>query len=386
MIARVRQRVRANSVTINNDKTAQTVCLLSAILLLPYCPRGPLPLLPSSASILYSVFVLPIVLSANYRYPLPTLKSFIRLIRVSAKTAWHPLRGFIKRIYGPIERAENLFLEMKHFSVMSNQIVFLLLADKLLMVDRSKSSSLYTLMFYNVIAYCVSYIKELIEKDDVWSPYVTLTERSQIKHLAMSATKIVLEWTKAVTFIVTLTFMLLVFGMEYGLERYKPSTVYTIITWIYYSATEKVFVDMFPTILRLFQLDALENIEQLYAPVILQLFTIVVSAIFTLFLIPRAIPVKLLVIAIYINVYLRWKELAVNSGAALNREREILNRYRKATLDEIEKFDDVCAVCLCAIVKARITPCHHLFHADCLRQCLKTSDACPMCKRQLKFD
>ncbi|XP_011637750.1 ERAD-associated E3 ubiquitin-protein ligase HRD1B-like [Pogonomyrmex barbatus] len=383
MIARVRRRVRANSLTIDKEKTAQSVCLLSAVLLLPYCPRGPLPLLPSPAPVLYSALVLPVVLSANYRYPVPTLKTLAEAVKGGAKRAWHPLNRFLRRLYAPVDRAENLFLKMRNLSVMANQIVFLILADRVLL-PQQRLTCLYTLMFYNVIAYCVSYIKELIQKED-WSPYVTLTERSKIKHLAMSATKIVLEWTKAVTFVVTLTFMLLVFGLEQGLDHYKPSLIYTVVTWIYYSATEKVFVEMFPTILGFLQLEALENIENLYAPVILRCFTIAMSLIFSILLLPSA-SWRFLMVATYLNVYLRWKELMQNSGAVLRREREVLNRYRKATLEEIERFDDVCAVCLCSMTKARVTPCHHLFHADCLRQCLKTSDKCPMCKRELKFD
>jgi hypothetical protein len=142
---------------------------------------------------------------------------------------------------------------------------------------------------------------------------------------------------------------------------------------------------MFPTILGFLQLEALENIENLYAPVILRYFTISMSALFNILLLPSA-SWKFLMIATYLNVYLRWKELTQNSGAVLRQEREVLNRYRKATIEEIERFDDVCAVCLCSMTKARVTPCHHLFHADCLRQCLKTSDNCPMCKRELKFD
>lgn len=141
------------------------------------------------------------------------------IFKDGAKRAWHPLYRFLKQLYGPVDRAENLFLKMRNISVMANQVVFLILADKVLL-PQQKMTCLYTLMFYNVIAYCVSYIKELIQKED-WSPYVTLTERSKIKHLAMSATKIVLEWTKAVTFVVTLTFMLLVFGLEQGLDHYK---------------------------------------------------------------------------------------------------------------------------------------------------------------------
>lgn len=165
----------------------------------------------------------------------------------------------------------------------------------------------------------------------------------------------------------------------------RPSAVYTVITWAYYASTEKVFVEMFPGILSFLQLEALENIENLYAPVILRCFTIGISALFTLILVPSA-SWKFLLVAAYLNVFLRSKELIQNSVAVLRQEREILNQYRKATNEEIDKFDDVCAVCLCGIKKARVTPCHHLFHADCLRQCLKSSDKCPMCKRELKFD
>ncbi|CAK9822905.1 RING finger protein 145 [Anthophora retusa] len=265
---------------------------------------------------------------------------------------------------------------------MTDQIVFLMLADRIFLSE-PKMTCLYTLMFYNVISYCISYIKELIEKEN-WSPYVTLTERSKIKHLAMSATKIVLEWTKAVTFIVTLTFTLVVFGLEQGLEHYKPSTIYTMTTWIYYSATEKIFVQMFPSMLKFLRLEVFENLEDLYAPVILKTFTIAVSALFVVILVPVA-SWRFLLIAIYLNVYLKLKDLVRKSGPALKLEREMLNHCRKATAEEIQRFDDICAVCLCNMIKARITPCHHLFHADCLRQCLKTNETCPICKREFGF-
>ncbi|XP_076750748.1 uncharacterized protein LOC143423361 isoform X2 [Xylocopa sonorina] len=295
---------------------------------------------------------------------------------------WQRFTAFLTRIYEPIDRAEILFLKMKNISMMMNQILFLTLADRVF-ISEPKMTCLYTLMFYNVITYAISYVKELIEKED-WSPYVTLTERSKIKHLAMSATKIVFEWTKAVTFIVTLTFMLLVFGLEQGLEHYKPSTIYTTITWIYYLATEKVFVEMFPSILKFLRLEIFENLEEFYAPVILKSFTISATAFLVLILSPRA-SWKSLLAATYLNIYLSLKDLLRVSGAALKLERRILSPYRRATPEEIKQFDDVCPVCLCNMTRARITPCYHLFHADCLRQWLKTSDACPMCKRELKF-
>ena len=166
----------------------------------------------------------------------------------------------------------------------------------------------------------------------------------------------------------------------------RPSTLYTIVTWAYYSATERVLAHMFPPILRFVQFDSLESLEYLYGPVILRSFTILMSALFVLLLLPIAPCNYFLLVATYLNVFLRSKELWQNSLAALRAERLILNRYRRATREEIDKFDDLCAVCLFGMKKARVTPCHHLFHADCLRQCLKTSEKCPMCKRQLKFD
>ncbi|XP_003702644.3 uncharacterized protein LOC100883322 isoform X1 [Megachile rotundata] len=296
---------------------------------------------------------------------------------------WQRSSAHFLRFYRLIDRAEVLFLNAKNISTITNQIIFLMLADRAF-VPESKMTCLYTLMFYNVIAYCITYVKELIDKED-WSPYVTLTERSKIRHLAMSATKIVLEWTKAVTFVVTLTFLLLVFGLEQGLEHYKPSTVYTVVTWTYYATTEKIFAEMFPSILKLLRLDMFESLEELYAPVMLGSFTVLTSMIFILILVPKT-SWSFLLVATYVNVYLKTKDLVQRSGAALKRERGILNRYRKATLREIQRFDDVCAVCLCNMTKARVTPCSHLFHADCLRQCLKTIDACPICKRQLKCE
>lgn len=65
----------------------------------------------------------------------------------------------------------------------------------MLLSGHQKATYLYTLMFYNVVSYCSSYVKEVYQRRN-WSPYVTITERSQVKHLGMSATKLTLEWTK----------------------------------------------------------------------------------------------------------------------------------------------------------------------------------------------
>lgn len=248
---------------------------------------------------------------------------------------------------------------------------------------QKKFTGLYTLMFYNVIAYCVSYIKELIQKED-WSMTVSITQHSKLKHVAMSATKIVLEWTKAVTFIITVTFMLLVFGLEQGLQHYQPTALYTLITWTYYMCTEKVFVELFLPFLLLLKLKCLEALEAFYAPVILRYYTVTLATILVSFLTFYG-QLRFTILAFYLTVYLKVKDMVLNSLKKLRDEQAVLGKFRYATEEEIANCDDVCAVCLSPMERARVTPCHHLFHADCLRQCLNNSMICPICKREYTF-
>ncbi|XP_014205918.1 E3 ubiquitin-protein ligase HRD1 [Copidosoma floridanum] len=294
-------------------------------------------------------------------------------------------RSWLRRLYEPLERAEEELLRMRNFSALAEQLAFMALADRLLLPagPTRKLNCLYTLMFYNVLAYCFGYVRELASKGD-WSPYVTLTATSSVRHLAMSATKLVLEWTKAVTFFITLVFTLLVFSFEQALHDYKPSLVYVFLTLSYYMATEKVFASMFPSALSHLELDTLESLEHLYGPLVLRLFTVSLSGLFVLLLLPVA-PWRFLFASFYLNVVLRGKELARTQWPALIKERRVLSRYRRATRAEIREFDDVCAVCLSAMSRARVTPCHHLFHDTCLRQCLKNTDVCPLCKRPFVF-
>lgn len=56
-----------------------SVCLLSVLFLLPYCSRGHAPLLLSLGGwclATYSFLVLPLLISANYKYPTRWLRNF----------------------------------------------------------------------------------------------------------------------------------------------------------------------------------------------------------------------------------------------------------------------------------------------------------------------
>lgn len=400
MITRIRGRLRGSVHTIpkidkklRDEKIAETVCLLSVLFLLPYCSRGHAPLLLSLGGwclATYSFLVLPLLISANYKYPTRWLRNFFCSIPGLVRKFSGPVVNVLLKIYSPLDKCERMFMKMTNLSNMAVQLVFFLMCDRVLLCSlggvncpQKRVTGLYSLMFYNVIAYCVSYIKELIEKED-WSPYINMSTHSNVKHLAMSATKIVLEWTKAVTFIITVIFMLLVFSLEQGLEHYQPSTLYTITTWSFYMATERVFNELFLSGMKLLKIQRFEALEHLYAPVILRYYTISMSILMGVIILMYG-QMRFALLSMYLTVFMRGKDMALNCLKDLRSEEAVLSQFRKASTEEIEDCDDVCAVCLSAMERARITPCQHMFHAECLRECLNNSDICPICKRAFTF-
>lgn len=245
-------------------------------------------------------------------------------------------------------------------------------------------TSLYSLMFYNVVTYSVNYVRELYLKED-WSPYVSLTRNSQVKHLAMSATKIVLEWTKAVTFIVTVTFVLLALGLEQGLEHYRPTALYTIVTAAYYLVTERTFVELWCPAISALHSQRLEGMEALYCAVGVRAASVALAAPLVLALALSGARWRLALAVGYVCVWVVARHRVGESWRRLAEARGSLARFRQATRCELATLEDVCAVCLAPMRSARVTPCAHFFHADCLRRCLAATDRCPVCVRPYVF-
>ncbi|XP_026760560.2 uncharacterized protein LOC113519628 [Galleria mellonella] len=392
MISRVRGRIRSDSFskiqTIKSeDKIANIVWLLSLVLLLPYwAPRGLLVALGGAwLMAAYTCLVVPVLISANYKYPARWYPAVARLAQEAARRLKRPgacVLGVLKTVYAPLERTELMFLQMNNLSTMISQLLIFTACDRLL-VSQGKLTCLYSLMFYNVVTYSVSYVREICTKED-WSPYVNVTRHSRVKHLAMSATKIVLEWTKAVTFIVTITFVLLTFGLEQGLEHYRPNTLYTTITGTYYVLTEKIFLELWPIGLSAMKIERLEGMESLY-------FGAWARGLTTFIAVPLVPALawyerwRLALFVFYVCVFVNGRHRLGEALFKLNEARGSLARFRRATAEELATLEDVCAVCLGSMRSARVTPCAHFFHADCLRKCLAASDRCPICVRPYIF-
>lgn len=85
----------------------------------------------------------------------------------------------------------------------------------------------------------------------------------------------------------------------------------------------------------------------------------------------------------YYNVWLRaqlgWKSFLLR--------RDAVNKIKSlpiATKEQLERHNDICAICYQDMKSAVITPCSHFFHAGCLKKWLYVQDTCPLCHCHLK--
>uniref|UniRef100_A0A8C5N006 E3 ubiquitin-protein ligase RNF139 n=1 Tax=Leptobrachium leishanense TaxID=445787 RepID=A0A8C5N006_9ANUR len=88
----------------------------------------------------------------------------------------------------------------------------------------------------------------------------------------------------------------------------------------------------------------------------------------------------------YFNIYLQakngWKTF-INRRTAVKK----INSLPEVKVSESNEIDDVCAICYQEFqTSARVTPCHHYFHALCLRKWLYIQDTCPMCHQKVYID
>jgi len=124
-----------------------------------------------------------------------------------------------------------------------------------------------------------SYAKEALSLTR-YSPLVLITDQSNLSHLAMTATKVVLDLTKAVTFVITGVFILLLFGIP-SQTHFNPTWCYILVTLFYYCLTEKTSKEeLVADMLTYFQLDVFESLEILWTPVLIRVMTSFSSGLF----------------------------------------------------------------------------------------------------------
>lgn len=162
--------------------------------------------------------------------------------------------------------------------------------------------------------------------------------------------------------------------------KYQQDTRYAILTLSYYICTEKLFQEIFPNIVACLSLESLDNLEHFYIPIAMNLYALILGAIFSVYL-STTVYVVFAISSSYFIIYLRLKDLYCNYIKKLSLERKTFSSFKQATDSELREWNDICAVCLSSMSRARITPCNHFFHPQCLKQCLQISFKCPLCKQ-----
>lgn len=80
----------------------------------------------------------------------------------------------------------------------------------------------------------------------------------------------------------------------------------------------------------------------------------------------------------YFNI---WCEAKAGWSVFMKRRTAVnkIDSLPEAKAEQLERLDDVCAICYQEMQSAKITQCNHYFHGVCLRKWLYVQDRCPLC-------
>ncbi|XP_017784189.1 PREDICTED: E3 ubiquitin-protein ligase RNF139-like [Nicrophorus vespilloides] len=263
-----------------------------------------------------------------------------------------------------------MFLMMSGLYTFMCQFFFFTLCDIALLkqeISKPKSgkivSGLTTLLLYLIFTYFATKIRDT---------YQTSTGRLTRHGSLFNFMKVVLEFAKAAIVVLCMR--------EQGFE-YHFDVLYSSVTFTYYLCTEKLYVDTFVAITRLLNYVRFDSLEHLIVPIILHVIGIALNVAVISYILCLRKYLGFVFVSAYLTIYLSTKNLIWNYVQPLQLERKTFASFRIADEKDINKWDDICAVCLERMSKARITPCSHLFHPHCLKRCLQSSMTCPLCKK-----
>ena len=122
-------------------------------------------------------------------------------------------------------------------------MAFLQASSVCLLAPGQKAASLFSLVLYNCLTYCLRYLHSLLTSYQALR-LETITPSSPVTHLAMSATKLTLEWTKFVVFFMTAVSVGLALVLGVTLQGVSLTPTYLLLTSLYYISLEPGLVDL----------------------------------------------------------------------------------------------------------------------------------------------
>jgi len=258
------------------------------------------------------------------------------------------------------------------FQVLTNQIVFFLLLEKVLCPEEY-ILSLYVLLLFNILLYVKRGLQER-----AWARQI-FTETSSPDITRLTSTFVAVRMGKAVVMAV----VLLTFTFQFQFNDASPPYLYVLSCAAYFLLTEPQLLaeESLTSCTAYFQSDIFEHLEFLYIPLFIRL-SLLLSNLSACLLSAPGHPL-LAMIALYTNLYIPISRLSAEVLTPLEQEMKGLQSFRQPTKEELAKVGTTCPVCLDMMLVSRITPCGHIFHAHCLRQCRARNNTCPCCRAEL---
>eukprot|EP00092_Neocalanus_flemingeri_P010251 GFUD01011046.1.p1 GENE.GFUD01011046.1~~GFUD01011046.1.p1 ORF type:complete len:416 (+),score=51.02 GFUD01011046.1:295-1542(+) len=256
------------------------------------------------------------------------------------------------------------------FQVLTNQVLFSLLAEKVL-CPKENFISLYLLLFFTVLIYVKKGLQER-----PWARQM-FTETNTTDLLRLTSTFVSVRMGKSVVMaVVLLTF-------TFQVNDAEPPILFVLLCAAYFTLTEPQVrgEELLTSCASYFQSDIFEHLEFLYIPLFVRLICILSNL--TLCLLTASTHPLLVTIACYTNLYVPLTRLSTEILTPLEQEIKGLQAFRQPTKAELSKVGPTCPVCLDSMLVSRITPCGHIFHSHCLRQCLTRNKTCPCCRAEL---
>ncbi|KAJ1523359.1 hypothetical protein ONE63_001228 [Megalurothrips usitatus] len=375
------QRYRAALQQLDN-RHATAGCLLALLLLLPLAARSVPVAVLSVAVLLYVTLVVPVAtgfLSAT------VVIGWLRICTArNGLSAWQCLGG----AYSCLKACHNAYLPLQRLHTTTSQVLFNLAAERLLCPEQP-GSCLYALLLCSILGYIHTSLKRR-----VWSQ-LSFPPASGLGGLVGSVGSLVAaRLAKAVV----LAFGLLSLGDR--LDRLQPGAAFMLVCGVYFVLTQwpgrpgqqTVAVELVVSAaalaprlgsLRLGRLEGLEGLEEWWVP----LATRAVAAASAAALAAATawhggwlLAASVMYACALVPGQAAWR----GCWPQLRAQLQLTSRFPRPDPEQLAAVG-TCAVCLDALAShtARRTPCGHVFHSRCLRECAHRFGNCPLCKRSL---
>ena len=182
----------------------------------------------------------------------------------------------------------------------------------------------------------------------------------------------------------------IIFKLTYSFTVLQYQTIfvskaYVIITIFYEILATKTLEDPLTKILQRSEigLDYFEGLEKHFVKICLQGLEMILYVIFILWVLVIGHQTVM-----FIGLLMLYKCGRYFSGVTITEmlvEWTLIANFERASMEELNKLEDVCPVCLAHMKFARKTPCNHYFHGRCLKECLRDHVKCPMCNQQFEI-